>query len=145
MAKKAVVEPLRGNGYDTITKARYFFNWKTESDNRIYRLRLLKGKEALGLMSLRFIEEEQRVEIVLLAVSKENRGKNKQYEGIAGNLIAWAAREAIRLFAENGCVSLLPKTKLKAHYMQKYGMMDAGRHVFLEGASLLSIIKKYSV
>lgn len=50
------------------------------------------------------------MEIYLLAVSKESRGKNKRYEGIVGNLIAFACREAIRLYGEIACVSLISKT-----------------------------------
>jgi len=35
------------------------------------------------------------------------------------------------------------KTELRAHYKSKYGMMDGGPQLFLEGARLQTIIKKY--
>lgn len=42
-----------------------------------------------------------------------------------------------------GCVSLLPKTELKDHYIKKYGMQDAGRQVFLELNLLQQMLEKY--
>jgi hypothetical protein len=82
------------------------------------------------------------MEIILLAASKENRGKVKKYDGIAENLIAFACREAVKLFAENACVSLYPKTELKKHYIEKYGMLNAGKQLYLEGLSLYRLLRK---
>jgi len=128
-----------------ITKARYFFNWKTEKKYPVYKLSIIGDKEILGLMSTEHFRNEKRLEIKLLAVSRENRGKHKKYEGIAGNLIAYACREAIRLYAENACVSLIPKDVIRNHYMKKYGMIEAGRHVFLEGQPLFRLLRTYKV
>jgi hypothetical protein len=108
-------------------------------------LTLAGSNDILGLMSLIHYEEEKRFAINLLAVSKENRGKQKTYEHIAGNLIAYACREALRLYALDGCVSLVPKTELKNHYIKKYGMLDASWQLFLEGRSLLNLLNMYEV
>lgn len=136
------VEPA---DYKKITKGKFFFDWRTEKDNRVYKLIEEESNEIVGLISLIHKEDEQRFEINLLAVSKENRGSKKIYEGIAGNLIAYACREAIKWHAIEGCVSLIPKTVLRKHYLLKYGMMDAGIAVFLEGKPLLDLLKKYKV
>lgn len=140
-----VVERLSDADYESITKKRYFFNWKTEKGNRVYKLKLTHSEEILGLMSLLHYEEEHRFEIKLLAVSRENRGKYKQYEGISGNLIAFACREARRLYAIDGCVSLVPKTKLRVHYIKMYGMIDSGYQLFLEGPEMTRLLIKYKV
>jgi len=143
--RSVLVELMSTEDYKMITKARYFFNWKTEKQYPVYKLNITGDKEILGLMSVEHFRNEKRLEIKLLAVSKENRGKHKKYEGIAGNLIAYACREAIRLYAENACVSLIPKDVIRNHYMKKYGMIEAGRHVFLEGQPLFRLLRTYKV
>ncbi|MCD6065648.1 MAG: hypothetical protein K0S33_474 [Bacteroidetes bacterium] len=143
--KKVIVEPLLARDYKRINKNRFWFDWKTEKGNLVYKLMFKDSDEILGLISLIHFADEQRYEINLLAVSKENRGRTKMYDGIAGNLIAYACRLAVKLYAENGCVSLLPKTELRTHYMRKYGMLPAGRQLFLEGLPLLRLLQKYEV
>ncbi|MEO4004329.1 N-acetyltransferase [Flavobacterium sp. CAU 1735] len=141
--KEISIERVTDQDYKKITKARFFFNWKTERQNCVYKLRILESEVILGLISLTHYPEESRIEINLLAVSKENRGKEKQYDDIAGNLIGFACKEAVNHYAEIACVSLIPKTKLKKHYITKYGMEDAGKHICLEGLALFRIIEKY--
>ncbi|KOS05421.1 hypothetical protein AM493_04785 [Flavobacterium akiainvivens] len=140
-----VIERVREEDFKKMTKARFFFNWKTEKENEVYKLTLAGTDEILGVMSLVNYPGEQRCQINLLSVSKENRGKNKIYAGIAGNLIAYACRESIKLYGADACVSLHPKTELKAHYIEQYGMMDAGMQVFVEGINLFRLLEKYKI
>lgn len=142
--KDIVIELVAEEDFKSITKTKYFFDWKKEKENIIYKLRVEGSDEILGLMALKHFEQEERCEIKLLSVSKVNRGQNKKYEGIAESLIAFACREAVKRYAENACVSLFPKTELKTHYIMKYGMLDAGRQVFLEGVLLFKLLKKMS-
>ena len=142
LSKTIVVERVNDEDYQKITKSKYFFNWKIEKENVVYKLRLEDNEEILGLMSLVIFEKEERLEIKLLAVSKENRGRTKVYEGIAENLIGYACREAVKLYDYNGCVSLIPKDELRKHYAEKYGMLSGGYHLFLEGKPLFELIKK---
>lgn len=143
--RKIIIELVDERDYRKITKSRYWFDWKTEKDHMVYKLRLSGSSDILGLMSLIHEGKEKRITLNLLAVSKENRGKQKMYENIAGNLIAYACREALRLYALDGCVSLIPKTELKNHYIKKYGMLDAGWQLFLEGRPLLNLLTTYDV
>lgn len=136
------VEPVTENDYKQLTKKHYYFNWKTEKGNEVYKLVL--DETILGLMSCVQCDDK-RIEIRLLAVSKENRGKNKKFDGITGTLIAYACREAIKQFGIEGCVSLVPKTALKQYYLNSYGMSDAGWQVFLDGEKLLETIQKYEL
>lgn len=140
---KVFVDFIDEQDFKSITRSTFYFNWKKEREYDIYKLVL--GEEILGLMACCTYKRDERIEIKLLSVSKENRGQNKKYERIAGTLIGFACREAIKLFEINGCVSLVPKTRLKQHYIQEYGMIDAGRHVFLEGDQLLKMLKKYEL
>jgi hypothetical protein len=67
------------------------------------------------------------------------------YDGIAGCLIAFVGREALRKYADFACISLVPKTELKPYYMGKYGMLDGGWQVYLEGESLINLVTNYFV
>src|SRR6185437_4162844 len=141
---KSSVTPLVNADFKQITKKRYFFDWKKERGmSNLFKLTLQGESEILGLLALIDFPREFRVQIHLLCVSRENQGKDKKYEGIAGSLIAYAGRIAISKYFEQACVSLLPKTELRSHYKSKYGMMDGGPQLFLEGARLYELIKKY--
>lgn len=142
---KIVIEPLLPDDYKQIPKSRYWFNWRSERAYQVYKLRPAMMKDILGLMSVEIMDDDQRIEIRLLAVSKENRGKEKIYNGIAGNLIAYACRESVKLFGEQACVSLIPKTELEKHYMNMYGMSNTGKCVYIEGAAIIALLEKYEL
>ena len=140
-----VIEEVTGEDYKKITKPQYFFNWRTEKGNRVYKLRRTNDSKILGLISLIKHEKEPWIRINLLAVSIENRGKMKQYDRIGGTLIGFACREAMRFFGKDACVSLIPKTVLKKHYINKYDMQDAGEQIFLAGLPLLKNLNDYEL
>jgi len=121
---------------------RFKFNWQIEAAHEIYAISLLSPQKTMGLISLKNLPAELRLEIRLLEVSAENVGREKEYEGIAGSLIAYACRTAFNL-GYFGFVSLVPKTRLVEHYMKTYGFRQYGRQlaIDLEDASIL--IKKY--
>jgi len=80
--------------FNNLTVKRYSFNWKKLKEGFvIYKLSLTGNDDILGVVALIDHPAEERTEIKLLAVSVENRGRNKQYERIAGCLIAFAGRE----------------------------------------------------
>lgn len=142
--KKVKVLVLDRKDIKKIPKSRYSFDWKkVDAAATIFILCEEGGQDILGAMAILKFPEEVRNEIKLLAVSRENVGKNKLYEGIAGCLIGFACRECLNEYDELAAVSLVPKTKLKPHYMRKYGMQDAGYQIFLSDISLMKIINKY--
>jgi hypothetical protein len=129
--------------YKRITKSRFWFDWKEEKPCNVSKLCLKGTDDILGLVSLDVFPSESRIEIRLLAVSIENRGKAKNFSRIAGNLIAFACIESIKNFGEMACISLVPKTELIQHYIDGYGMLPAGKSLFLDGNELLQLIKNY--
>jgi hypothetical protein len=142
--KRVTVKVLDKGDFKQITKKEYFFDWKAARKNaRVYKLCLAEDGSIIGLVALVDTPSDHRIEIKLLASSVKNRGKGKTYEGIAGSLIAFTCREALVKYGDLACVSLLPKTELKQHYMKKYGMLDAGRQIYLEGTELMDLIRKY--
>jgi len=145
--KKAIpviVQRVEPSDFKAITKKQFFFRWdqlKGKAD--LYKLTFEDSPVILGLMALIDVPAEYRIEIKLLTVSKENRGRLKQYEGIAGCLIAYAAREAMGKYEGLACVSLKPKTEIRQHYINKYGMKPGGEQVYLDGQELENLIDIY--
>jgi hypothetical protein len=137
------VIPLEYADYKTLTKSRYFFDWKIERDQEVYKLRIVGSNEILGLISLERIPQEWRVHIRLLTVSIENKGREKRYDKIAGNLIAFAAKIAVRDYAEYACISLRPKSQITQHYIEKYKMNSTGITLSLEVPEILDLINLY--
>jgi len=129
--------------YKRITKKRYSFNWRLEKDNIVYKLTIKGEADILGLISVKYVDIEERLEIKLLAVAEENIGSGKQYDLIAGNLIAFSARLAIKRFGAMAAISLIPKTVIGQHYMDRYGFEQAGRSLFMEGKNLQNLLKEY--
>lgn len=146
LKKTVIVNVAEDEDFRVLTKKRYSFNWKTFKDStKVYKLKVEGEDDILGVMGLVDVPGDKRLEIKLLATSKENIGKNKIYEGIAGCLIAFACRSALAKYGVEACVSLIPKTELVSHYIQKYYMINAGWQLFLEGKKLINLIKEYSL
>ena len=79
------VSPMENKDFRQITKKRYSFDWKMERGTlAIYKLTIANQSDILGLVSIVDFSKEFRLEMHLLCVSRENMGKAKRYEGIAG-------------------------------------------------------------
>jgi hypothetical protein len=142
--KLVYVREVENADFKQITVKRYLFNWKKLKDTcKIYKLTLKGSEDILGLIALIDYETEERTEIKLLVSSIENIGSKKQYDRIAGCLIAFAGKEAVKKFKNYPAVTLVPKTELRQHYITKYNMLDAGRQLYLEDMPLLNVIKEY--
>ncbi len=143
--KKVKIARVEEEDFKLLTKKKYFFPWMVWKDKaELFKLFIAGEDEIMGVMALLDVPADRRIEIKLLACSIENTTKNKMHDGIAGCLIAYACREAVKRYADLACVSLLPKTRLKGHYVVKYNMIDdGGRQLFLEGKSLIDLILKY--
>ncbi len=135
--------PINVKDYNSITKSKFWFDWKKEKKFQVYKIQIKRTDEILGLISIDILHNESRIEIRLLAVSIENRGNTKKYTNIAGNLIAFAGIQSIKLFGDLACISLVPKTELVNHYKKEYLMQEAGRSLFLDGVELIQLIIKY--
>jgi hypothetical protein len=140
---QAEVVPVESADYKSLSKARYFFDWKTEKNREVYKLVVKGQKEILGLVSVERIPVEWRIHIRLLSVSKENKGSGGIFENIAGNLITHVAKIAVAEFAELACVSLIPKSLIAIHYINKYKMNVTGVTLSLEVPEIIDIINQY--
>ena len=77
---------LKKNGWN--------FNWKSELDNEVnevFKLTIVGNTNIIqGLLSIR--RESDHIFMNLLENAPFNLGKNKLYEGVAGNLVAYACK-----------------------------------------------------
>jgi hypothetical protein len=123
------------------------FNWKKESkeENRlIYKLVLVENKSILlGLIS--FEIKQDHVHIHLIENSPKNVGKIKVYQGIAGNLFAFACKFSSET-GFNGVVSFYAKTQLIEHYSVTLGaiMLSYNKMIIPERNAYLLVCKYFS-
>lgn len=111
-----------------VTKSRgWNFNWKAELKKEgviVYKLVILGDENKIqGLISLEVRNDHVYVNIIENAPF--NIGKNKVYEGVPGNLFAYACR----LSWDNGnqgLVSFVSKSSLVNHYENSLGAIHIG-------------------
>ncbi|MFA9213576.1 MAG: N-acetyltransferase [Candidatus Methylacidiphilales bacterium] len=140
---KVEILPVEEADFKVLGKERYFFNWKTEKNNEIYKIQMIGSNDILGLISLERIPNEWRVHIRLLTVSIENKGNDKQFDFIAGNLITHAVKIAIAEYGALACVSLKPKSSIAEHYINKYNMRITGMTLSIEVPEILTLLNTY--
>ncbi|SDE65201.1 hypothetical protein SAMN05216464_10899 [Mucilaginibacter pineti] len=121
---------------------RFDFNWNKEKANSVYKLTGEGIQEPLGLISLIERPDDLAMEIRLIAVSKDNKGKERKYERIAGCMIAFACKEAFTV-GYQGFICLKPKTLISDHYKEKYNLISTKLFLISEGKNSLDLIHKY--
>ncbi|MEM6843207.1 MAG: hypothetical protein AAF632_13340 [Bacteroidota bacterium] len=108
-------------------KAGWNFSWRTElnnNTNEVYKLTIVNNPAIIqGLISLRI--ESDHVFMNLLESAPFNMGRDKLYEGVPGNLVAYACRVSFR-YGYEGFVSFTAKTKLIEHYEKTLGAYHFG-------------------
>jgi len=110
-------------------KTGWKFNWKAEAkinDRIVYKLTIEGNRNVVqGLVSL----EDRRDHIFLHLIESApfNFGKPKLYEGVPGNLVAFACKES-KEKGYDGFVSFYSKTKLIGHYEKTLGAVHVGGH-----------------
>ncbi len=137
------ISSVKTDEFKILHKNRYFFDWKIEKNQEVYKLQIKGSGDILGLISIERIPQEWRIHIRLLTVSKENKGNEKKYNKIAGNLIAFVAKIAIREYGELACVSLRPKSQIAQHYIDKYHMNITGMTLSIEVPEIIDLINLY--
>ena len=130
---------------DITKKNGWEFNWKHEfkqADRDIYKLTIVNNSTVIqGLISL--TEKQDHVYLHLIESAPFNKGKNKIYAGVPGNLVAFACRLSFHRGYE-GFVSFLAKSKLIDHYQQTLQAVHVGGHVMvINTTGALKLIDKY--
>jgi len=121
------------------------FNWKTElADNakEVYKLTITNNPNIIqGLLSLTI--ETDHVFMNLVESAPFNIGKNKLYEGVPGNLVAYACKISFQK-GFDGFVAFDAKTKLIRHYEKTLGAYHfGGQRMIIPTHAAQFLIDKY--
>lgn len=121
------------------------FNWKKELDDNIkevYKLTIIGNPNIVqGLVS--FTINADHIYMDLLENAPFNLGQNKLYEGVAGNLVAFACKISFQNGFE-GYVSFTAKTKLIEHYHKSLNAITFGGQLMIINTLAANIlIDKY--
>lgn len=129
-----------------ITKSKgWLFNWVEEfkhPEREVFKLTIVGNHHVIqGLIC--FEIKEDHIFMHLLENAPFNRGKEKVYAGVAGNLVAFACKVSFQRGFE-GNLSFLSKTQLIEYYEKTLGAFHFGGHVMIvETKSALKLIGKY--
>ncbi len=121
------------------------FNWKSELDNNakeVYKLTIANNPSIVqGLLSLTI--EPDHIYMDLLESAPFNRGRKKLYEGVAGNLVAYACKVSFQQ-GFDGYVSFTAKSKLIEHYKKTLdATLFGGQLMIINTIAATKLIDKY--
>lgn len=154
----SILNTISGDSFETIVsrlskddlkgislKVGWKFDWKKEfklTDRKIYKLTIEGNPHILqGLVSLS--DYSDHFYLHLIESAPFNLGAHKLYEGVPGNLFAFACKLSLDRGYE-GFISFTSKTRLISHYEKTLGASHIGNHkmiIFPDGA--LKLINKY--
>lgn len=152
----SIVNKLSGDSFDTDIlelqigdlkniKKGWKFDWNKEfSKGKVYKLEIRHYPEVIqGLISL--IDKGDHLFMNLLESAPHNFGKDKIYEGVAGNLVAFSCKLSFEK-GYDGYVAFEPKTKLIEHYKStlKALLIASNRMVIGKTAASILIDKYYN-
>jgi hypothetical protein len=129
-----------------ITKSQgWNFNWKGElkkDGTKVYKLIVVNNSDIIqGLISM--VDKGDHIFVNLIENAPFNIGKKKLYEGVPGNLFAFACK----LSWDNGnqgFVSFISKTKLMEHYNKTLGAVNVfDQRMVIKPRQALKLIKQY--
>lgn len=126
-------------------KNNWKFDWKTEFNDiqkEVYKLSIVNNSKIIqGLLSITI--EKDHVFMNLLESAPFNIGKNKLYEGVAGNLVAFACKLSIQK-GFDGYVAFTSKTNLIKHYEENLGAYHfKNQRMILEPIASKKLVEKY--
>jgi len=121
------------------------FDWKTEFKDikkEVYKLTILNNSNIIqGLLSITI--EQDHIYMNLLESSPFNIGKSKLYEGVAGNLVAFACKVSFQK-GYDGFVAFTAKTNLIKHYEESLGAFHfKNQRMIIETKASKKLVQKY--
>lgn len=154
----SIVNTISGDSFETevsvvsqndlkiVTKTRgWQFDWKAElaeSDREVYKLTIKGNPEIIqGLVSISDYNDHFYLHLVESAPF--NLGKKKLYEGVPGNLFAFACKQSWDKGYE-GFLAFQSKTRLIEHYENTLNATHVGGHkMIIFPLDALALIRKY--
>ena len=126
-------------------KKLWIFDWKAElrdPKKEVFKLTIIHNPNVIqGLISIE--DKKNHVFMHLVESASFNKGKDKIYLGVPGNLVAFACKRAFQLGYE-GNIAFLSKSKLIEHYENTLGAVHiGGRTMIINQTAALRLINKY--
>jgi hypothetical protein len=116
------VLPFTKNDLKTVLKKKgWKFNWRLEfkkSNRQLYKLIVIGNPVIQGLISMEVMENF--IEMHLIENAPHNFEGEKEYLGVAGNLVAFACKISYE-FHYGGYVAFTAKSRLIDHYSETLG------------------------
>ena len=140
------VSLLSPNDLKSVSKSKgWLFDWRREFREPVkdvYKLTIVNNSSIVqGLISLEV--KADHVYMHLIESAPFNKGQNKMYSGVPGNLVAFACKLSFQRGHE-GNVSFLSKSTLIDHYEKTLGAFHfGGRVMIIETQAALKLINKY--
>lgn len=128
-----------------IKKTDWQFDWNKEiKDNtkEVYKLTTANNPTIIqGLLSIE--DKQDHIFMHLIESSKFNKGKNKVYLGVSGNLVAFACKVSVDR-GYQGFLAFDAKTALIKHYQETlHATHFRGLRMFIETNAALRLISQY--
>ena len=128
---------LKKNGWN--------FNWKNEYNDltkEVYKLTIVNNSTIIqGLLSITI--EADHIFMNLLESAPFNIGTGKLYEGVAGNLVAYACKLSFQK-GFDGFIAFTAKTRLIDHYEKTLGAYHfMNQRMILETNASKRLVEKY--
>ena len=150
----SILERSTGESFDTVVELAsvrtlreicnsWSFDWVEEARlNSVYKLFIRERPlEVHGLISLKDLGDN--IFVSLIENAPENVGLNKKYEGVAGNLFAFACKESYEK-GYDGYISFLAKTALVEHYKKVLGAKQiSSQLMYVDAPAAKFLIEKY--
>jgi hypothetical protein len=133
-------------GLKQITKRNgWLFNWKKEfsaAEKEVYKLTIIHNERIVqGLTSISI--KSDHIFLNLIESASFNRGENKLYEGVPGNLVAFACRLSFQRGFE-GYVAFHAKTQLVNHYEKTLKAIHYGNQLMvIDTFAATELVNKY--
>ena len=139
------VTRLKNTDFKVIKKSDWQFDWKLEfkaPKNEIYKLTTANNPTIIqGLLSIE--DKVDHVFMHLIESAKFNKGKDKLYLGVPGNLVAFACKVSLDK-GYDGYVAFDSKTVLIEHYKQILGATHLIRQrMFVDPIAAQRLISRY--
>lgn len=136
---------LRSTDAKQINKAEWQFEWHKELKDKtkeVYKLTTVNNSTIIqGLLSIE--DKQDHIFMHLIENAKFNKGKNKTYTGVPGNLVAYACKISVDKGYE-GFLAFDAKSALIEHYEQTlHATRFRGLRMFIETSAALRLIAQY--
>ena len=121
------------------------FDWVVELEQEshfVYKLVTINNPNIIqGLICLE--RKPDHIYIHLLESSAFNKGSQKQFLGVAGNLVAYACKQSFH-FGNDGNVSFIAKEQLIDHYEKSIGAFHFGnRRMIINTNAAKKLVNQY--